>query len=404
MKAIPTWKQRKLGELMGVASVKRIHQSDWTNSGIRFLRARDIVAIAKGEEPDDSLYISKERYNEYTKLSGKVKKGDLLVTGVGSIGVPLLITSDRPLYFKDGNIIWFKNENRIDGNFLYFSFINNKIQKYIQNVAGIGTVGTYTISSGKITPITLPTKAEQNKIGICLKKIDDTIALHQEKLSKLQSLKEAALQSLFPQKNETEPKVRFANFSSSWKQRKLGELVERVTRKNKNLDSTLPLTVSAQDGLVDQNEYFTKTVASRNVSNYYLLKKGEFAYNKSYSNGYPLGAIKRLDKYEKGVLSTLYVVFKPTYVNSDFLAKYYDSTHWYYEVYKHAAEGVRNHGLLNISPSDFFSTELKVPKSYEEQSKIGIFINKLDNSIALHQQRLEKLQNCKKAFLQKMFI
>ncbi|WP_331279485.1 restriction endonuclease subunit S [Tetragenococcus muriaticus] len=180
-------------------------------------------------------------------------------------------------------------------------------------------------------------------------------------------------------------------------------MVERVTRKNKNLDSTLPLTISAQDGLVDQNEYFTKTVASRNVSNYYLLKKGEFAYNKSYSNGYPLGAIKRLEKYEKGILSTLYVVFNPTYVNSDFLAKYYDSTHWYHEVYKHAAEGVRNHGLLNISPSDFFSTNLKVPKSYEEQSKIGIFINKLDNAIVLHQEKLSKLQSLKKATLQSLF-
>lgn len=189
--------KRKLGELMEVASVKRIHQSDWTNSGIRFLRARDIVAIAKGEEPDDSLYISKERYNEYTKLSGKVKKGDLLVTGVGSIGIPLLITSDRPVYFKDGNIIWFKNENRTDGNFLYFSFINNKIQKYIQNVAGIGTVGTYTISSGKSTPITLPIKAEQTKIGIYLKKIDDTIALHQSTLENLRLLKKAFLQKMF---------------------------------------------------------------------------------------------------------------------------------------------------------------------------------------------------------------
>ncbi|MEK2535799.1 restriction endonuclease subunit S [Tetragenococcus halophilus] len=292
-----------------------------------------------------------------------------------------------------------------DTYFLYTLFIGPDFQKELKNRQVVSAQpGIYLGDISKIIVKIPKGMKEQKQIGKFFKQLNNAIALHQEKLSKLQSLKEAALQSLFPQKNETEPKVRFANFSSSWKQRKLGELVERVTRKNKNLDSTLPLTVSAQDGLVDQNEYFTKTVASRNVSNYYLLKKGEFAYNKSYSNGYPLGAIKRLDKYEKGVLSTLYVVFKPTYVNSDFLAKYYDSTHWYYEVYKHAAEGVRNHGLLNISPSDFFSTELKVPKSYEEQSKIGIFINKLDNSIALHQQRLEKLQNCKKVFLQKMFI
>ena len=111
------WEQRKLGDLMTITSVKRIHQSDWTSSGVRFLRARDIVSAAKYEEPTDYLYISKEKYNEYSLISGKVTIGDLLVTGVGSIGVPLLITNGEPVYFKDGNVIWFKNNNVIDGNF-----------------------------------------------------------------------------------------------------------------------------------------------------------------------------------------------------------------------------------------------------------------------------------------------
>ncbi|GEN91906.1 restriction endonuclease subunit S [Tetragenococcus koreensis] len=199
------------------------------------------------------------------------------------------------------------------------------------------------------------------------------------------------------------PEVRFEGFYDDWKQRKLRELTQRVTRRNKNLESTLPLTISAQDGLVDQNVYFNKVVASRDVSNYYLVKYGDFAYNKSYSNGYPLGAIKRLEKYEKGVLSTLYIVFKPIDVNSDFLAKYYDTTYWYHEVYKNAAEGVRNHGLLNISPSDFFETKLSIPKNWEEQGKIGTFIQKIDNTIALHQEKLSKLQTLKKVALQALF-
>ncbi|EHI68994.1 hypothetical protein STRIC_1927 [Streptococcus ictaluri 707-05] len=144
-----TWEQWKLGELINVTSVKRILQSDWRDFGIRFLRARDIVAEYKGEKTTDNLYISEEKYEEYSRISGKVKIGDLLVTGVGSIGVPMLIKNDDPVYFKDGNIIWFKNGKTIDGNFLYYSFIGNLIQKYIKNVAGIGTVGTYTIESGK---------------------------------------------------------------------------------------------------------------------------------------------------------------------------------------------------------------------------------------------------------------
>lgn len=199
------------------------------------------------------------------------------------------------------------------------------------------------------------------------------------------------------------PQIRFAGFTDPWEQRKLGEIVERVTRKNKNLESTLPLTISAQYGLIDQNDFFDKQVASRDVSGYYLLYNGEFAYNKSYSNGYPWGAIKRLDYYDKGVLSTLYITFRPVHVNSDFLVSYYDTSYWYKEVSKHAAEGARNHGLLNIAASDFFQTELPIPKDKEEQSKIGAFFKQLDNLIALHQRKYDKLVIVKKSMQEKMF-
>ena len=191
------WEQRKLGEMMDVTSVKRIHQSDWMNEGIRFLRARDIVSNFKGEEPADYLYISREKYEEYSKISGKVEVGDLLVTGVGSIGVPLLIDHTEPLYFKDGNVIWFKNKDKIDGNFFYYSFIVQTIQKYIRDVAGIGTVGTYTIDSGRKTPISNPSRKEQQKIGNFFKQLDNLITLHQRELDKLQNIKQAYLSEMF---------------------------------------------------------------------------------------------------------------------------------------------------------------------------------------------------------------
>ena len=202
---------------------------------------------------------------------------------------------------------------------------------------------------------------------------------------------------------EKVPKIRFPGFTEPWEQRKLGEVAVRVTRKNKDLESTLPLTISAQDGLIDQNEFFNKTVASRDVSGYYLVKNGEFAYNKSYSNGYPWGAVKRLDRYEMGVLSTLYIVFKPTNIDSDFLTKYYDGDNWHKEVSKHAAEGARNHGLLNIAASDFFETKLTIPLSKKEQEQIGLFFNNMDNLITLHQRKLDHLKDKKKGLLQKMF-
>ncbi|MFN6693587.1 restriction endonuclease subunit S [Enterococcus faecium] len=203
--------------------------------------------------------------------------------------------------------------------------------------------------------------------------------------------------------NDTQPEIRFPEFTDEWEQRKLGEVATRVTRKNKKLESTLPLTISAQFGLVDQNTFFNKQIASKDVSGYYLLKKGEFAYNKSYSNGYPWGAVKRLDKYDMGVLSTLYICFRPVDINSDFLASYYDTDRWYKEVSKHAAEGARNHGLLNIAASDFFETELMIPKNNNEQEKIADFFKSLDTTITLHQRKLDLLKETKKGFLQKMF-
>ena len=192
------WEQRKLGDMMDITSVKRIHQSDWTSSGVRFMRARDIVAAFKNEPVSDMIFISEEKYREYSAISGKVELGDLLVTGVGTIGIPFLITSSTPIYFKDGNIIWFKNRDKINDFFLFYSFCSIPIQNFIFEAAGIGTVGTYTIESGKNTPISMPSKTkEQQKIGQFFRSLDSLITLHQRKLEKLRNMKQACLEKMF---------------------------------------------------------------------------------------------------------------------------------------------------------------------------------------------------------------
>lgn len=173
-----------------------------------------------------------------------------------------------------------------------------------------------------------------------------------------------------------------------WEQRKLEDLVDRVTRKNQDLVSELPLTISAQYGLIDQNEFFDKRVASKDVSGYYLIENGEFAYNKSTSTDAPWGAVKRLDRYENGVLSTLYIIFgikEDNPVDSDFLVSYYSTNLWHKGIHEIAAEGARNHGLLNIAPADFFGTELTIPQDIEEQKKIGKYFEELETLITLHQ-------------------
>lgn len=200
------------------------------------------------------------------------------------------------------------------------------------------------------------------------------------------------------------PQVRFLGFDGEWETTKLAKITTRITRKNANMESTLPLTISAQFGLVDQITFFNNQVASQNISNYYLLKNGEFAYNKSTSQDYPVGAVKRLDRYDEGVLSTLYILFKPTdEINSDYLVSFFDSNYWHSEIKLRAAEGARNHGLLNISADDFFDIDIKVPITISEQQAIGKFLQNLDSLIIRKRSKLEKLRTLKLSMLEKMF-
>ena len=192
-------------------------------------------------------------------------------------------------------------------------------------------------------------------------------------------------------------------YASAWEQRKLGDIAERVTRKNENNESDLPLTISAQHGLIDQRLFFNAQVASRDMSGYYLLRQGEFAYNKSTSADSPWGAIKRLTRYEKGCVSTLYICFALLNANPDYLVTYYETNRWHKAVQMIAAEGARNHGLLNIAPDDFFDTMVSLPESQAEQQTIGAFFSRLDSLITLHQRKYDKLVIFKKSMLEKMF-
>ena len=196
------------------------------------------------------------------------------------------------------------------------------------------------------------------------------------------------------------PNLRFPEFEGEWEKKRLGDFTERVKRKNKYNLSKLPLTISAKYGLVDQITFFNKIVASTDMSNYYLLKKGEFAYNKSYSNDYPWGAIKRLDNYEQGVLSALYICFTTQdNVESDFILQYFESPKWHKSVSEIAVEGARNHGLLNISVQNFFQTYHYVPKEKKEQTKIATLLHLIDERIATQNKIIEDLKKLKCAII-----
>ena len=195
---------------------------------------------------------------------------------------------------------------------------------------------------------------------------------------------------------EKRPKLRFPGFDEPWKAEKLSDFAERVTRKNSNNETSLPLTISSKDGLVDQISYFNKTVASKDMSGYYLLKNGEYAYNKSYSVGYDFGSVKRLDRYDMGVLSTLYICFALKKHDSDFIKAYFDSLKWYREIYMISAEGARNHGLLNVPTDEFFDAKHYIPQDLAEQRKIANFMIALERRIEAQQSLVDNLKKYKR--------
>ena len=202
---------------------------------------------------------------------------------------------------------------------------------------------------------------------------------------------------------EKRPKLRFPGFDEPWKAEKLSDFAERVTRKNSNNETSLPLTISSKDGLVDQISYFNKTVASKDMSGYYLLKNGEYAYNKSYSVGYDFGSVKRLDRYDMGVLSTLYICFALKKHDSDFIKAYFDSLKWYREIYMISAEGARNHGLLNVPTDEFFDAKHYIPQDLAEQRKIANFMIALERRIEAQQSLVDNLKKYKRGVVDGIF-
>ena len=360
---------------MDITSVKRIHQSDWTESGIRFLRARDIVADYKKEEVEDKLYISKEKYEEYSLISGKVQIGDLLVTGVGTIGIPYLIRNNEPIYFKDGNIIWFKNNNKIDDNFLYYSFVGSKIQNFINEKSGVGTVGTYTIQSGKETPIMLTSNNEQRKISNLMSNLDNLITLHQRKFNDILVYK-------------LRKKILFLKFTKNvWEQRKLNELCNIY-------DGTHQTPNYKDSGIMFLSVENIKDLSSNKYISYEDFKKNFKVYpEKNDILMTRIGDIGTTNIVKENSLKAYYVSLallkcrsiNPYYLNFAIKSDYVQN-------------GLKLRSLLTAIPmkinkDQIGEVDINYPIDPEEQSNIGKLFDNLDNLITLHQHKELKRRN-----------
>jgi type I restriction enzyme S subunit len=231
--------------------------------------------------------------------------------------------------------------------------------------------------------IATPPLKEQRKISEILSIWDEAITIAERLLRNSQQQKTSLSKKLLTGKR------RFQGFNHPWKSMGLGELFSRVTTKN-NKTSTNVVTISAQHGLVRQEDFFKKSVASETLDNYFLITKGQFAYNKSYSNGYPMGAIKRLNKYENGVVTTLYICFEIADQNAscpEFFEHYFEAGLLNKNLTKIANEGGRAHGLLNVKPSDFFELPVVIPE-LSEQRKIAQTLSAASYEIDILNQKL----------------
>ncbi|EMW41716.1 restriction endonuclease subunit S [Escherichia coli] len=324
----------------------------------------------------------------------------LLMSINGTIGNLAYYRGENVVLGKSASYINIKDSVNLD--FIYYVLSSSKTQAFYESELTGTTIRNLSIKSIKSTEILTPPLPEQKKIAQILLTWDNAISVTEKLLTNSQQQKKALMQQLLTGKKRLLDE-NGTRFSETWKLYALSELFQRVTTKN-NGKSNNVVTISGQHGLIKQEDFFKKTVASDTLDGYFLLKKGQFAYNKSYSNGYPMGAIKRLNRYPEGVVTTLYICFElttPKKSCGDYWEHYFESGLLNNSLSQIAHEGGRAHGLLNVKPSDFFSLKVAVP-GFEEQQKIASVLSSADTEISTLEKKLACLKDEKKALMQQL--
>ncbi|MNK15299.1 Type-1 restriction enzyme EcoKI specificity protein [compost metagenome] len=275
-------------------------------------------------------------------------------------------------------------------------FSDHRFDQYVRGIQTATAVPHISPMDLREYPINLPPISEQQRIAEILSTWDHSIELVEKLIANARTQKAAVMQALLT------GHTRLPGFDGEWTWSKFSEVFERVRDKNIVGDTNV-LTISAQHGLISQTEYFNKVVASDDVRGYTLLRRGDFAYNKSYSDGYPFGAFKPLDRYDQGIVSSLYICFRlagPGH-NHDFMRHYFEAGLFNREVAAIAQEGARNHGLLNVSVVDFFDTSVHTPPS-KEQRAIATVINAAERKERLLTEQRKALREEKAALMQQL--
>lgn len=376
-------------------------------------RLGDIVSITSGESPSlyhlktegKYPYVKVEDLNnceKYQIISREYSDDNNIIVKAGSIIFPKrgasILNNKVRIAAKniqmDSNMMAITpNTAIIDSEFLFVRILYEKLYR-IADTSSIPQINNKHIIPYKIP---VPPLVEQQKIAEILGTWDKAIEKQSQLIEQLTLRKRGLMQQLLSAKR------RLPGFSEPWKEVRLGNICERVTRKNIE-DNKNVMTISAQRGFVVQTDFFNKSVASETLESYYLVLKDEFCYNKSYSNGYPMGAIKRLSEADKAVVTSLYICFKvksSMQVSIDYLAYYFDNGGLNRGLTKIANEGGRAHGLLNVTPTDFFGLMFGIP-SFEEQTAIAEVLTAADREIELAQQKLVLLCQQKRGLMQQL--
>jgi len=267
----------------------------------------------------------------------------------------------------------------------------------------VGAHERHWISKFQPMFLPIPQSKEQQKIADCLSSLDEVIELEAQKLEAFKTHKKGLMQQLFPREGETTPRLRFPEFRNAgeWEVVTLKTLAVRRNERNSDGNLIQVLTNSAEEGVVNQRDYFDKDIAVQgNLKDYFIVDKGDFIYNPRVSALAPVGPISR-NNIGKGIMSPLYTVFCFNRPNSDFYMYYFKSTAWHSYLRKVGNIGAR-HDRIAISNDDFMAMPVPDPLSAEQQ-KIADCLSSLDEMIEFQAKKLEALKTHKKGLMQQLF-
>lgn len=395
------WDDTTLGDSLPITSAARVHKDQWTKSGVRFFRSSDVVSNYKGKE-NEKAFISHELYRELTDKIGRIHRGDILVTGGGSIGIPYLVDTDEPLYFKDADLLWLKVRDALDSKFLYIYFSSRPFRKYVKSISHIGTIAHYTVEQAKSTPIKLPAEFdEQILIGKHFAKLDAMISQHQRKHAKLVALKKAMLQKMFPRDGATTPEIRFKGFSGDWEEKALGEIAEII-------GGGTPSTATPEywDGDIDW--YSPTEIGNSNYATGSKRKITKLGLNKCSARILP--AERTVLFTSRAGIGDMAILKRNGATNQGFQSLVLNEGIDAYFIYSLGFE-IKSYALTNASGSTFLEIsgkqlgrmEMLIPCE-NEQKTIGNYFRELDELTERHSTQITKLRNIKAACLEKMFV